>query len=257
MHDLWPRTFVDPRHQEEFAHQGWTVVELLPRAEALELGEELASIEGPGTGFVTSAQSSDHAYRDRVFELARNRVWPHLEPLLEGHRLLYASALTKHVGPDTTSPIHRDWTVVDRDRYRAVVVWIPLVEVTAAMGPLHVATGSHRSASHPRCHPVQPAEWAEQPPDSFAEMTPVEVPPGTGVAYDTDLQHGSPPNTGTATRFALGMCAVPERARQVHYFVGSSGVATRYRCPDAFLRRVQLGAAPELAGAWVDDDPTA
>ena len=59
-------------------------------------------------------------------------------------RLYHDQALFKPPGAERT-PWHQDRYYWPLDTERSVTMWLPLVDVDEAMGPMHFASGSHRS----------------------------------------------------------------------------------------------------------------
>ena len=111
-----------------------------------------------------------------------------------------------HIVPDAFQ-VRADIIVRRRTRigaaYRsldALVVWLPLVEVSQQFGALEVLPGSHRrgllkTRPDPFGNVVDESQLEED------EFIPVAVEPGDAVVFDV---HGTPNRKRTATRYPLG-----------------------------------------------------
>jgi ectoine hydroxylase-related dioxygenase (phytanoyl-CoA dioxygenase family) len=124
-----------------------------------------------------------------------------------------SALMMKWPGPTGAKGIHRDLRVVDEARYRAVCVWVPLVDVDERNGALRVLPGSQHVPTGPRSVPRSPADADDAMADlDFADLEPVPMRAGEAVVFDLALVHGSDVNRSSAPRPAVGVAYVPTEA---------------------------------------------
>lgn len=97
-----------------------------------------------GKAFVQMVNLWTHDPRARRFVFARRFARAAAELLdVDGVRLYHDQALFKEPGGGFT-PWHQDQFYWPLDTPHTITLWMPLVPVSAAMGPMEFASGSHR-----------------------------------------------------------------------------------------------------------------
>lgn len=204
------------------ARDGYTVVQVLDDAE-LETVRSIRERHGaapgdPATGLFNDTWSTDLDYKRQVSGELADVLTAAMARQLPDHRALGFAHIVKWSGPGGSVVAHRDPTFLDEARFRSLMLWCPLSDVTDADGALWVVPGSHRRASGLRVH---------QSPENVVEgLAPVaggparllELRAGEGIIYDHALVHVSGPNTGTGERVAVASPLIP-RAAQAWYAV--------------------------------------
>ncbi len=99
------------------------------------------------------------------------------------------------------TPAHQDWRSV-QGSVDAIVVWLPLVEVNAAFGPLEIWPGSHRlglfeTRPDPFGNVVVEAELEED------KLVPVSVDPGDAIAFSMFTVHRTGKEQSPGIRWAI------------------------------------------------------
>ncbi len=140
------------------------------------------------------------------------------------HRVIMATFVTKHPGPDSEMFLHEDRVFVDESRHRAVTAWIPLVPTGREHdnGALQVVTGSHLLPIGPSgsntSDAIRPFET-----ELRRRLTTLDVGAGDAALYDSRLVHASLPNRSAGPRTALVCVVIPEAAQPVHVVATPEG----------------------------------
>lgn len=240
-------TFVDADLERAFRRDGYVVVDFASPdlvAELLDLYGRLDS--GIDEGYYPSLMSEDRAYKTATHREVTDRLWPHLDALLDGYQPLLGVFMVKHPGPDTEVVPHQDWIVADESERPTMNVWLPLTPVTDETGRMRVLPGSHHWLEGLRGSPSFPTQWEatyERVRDEL--MVPVDLGPGQAMVYDIRVLHGTPPNRSGATRMVTSLYAIPEGAPPVHYYRAPDGTVTGYRVPEDFCTRFAIGEVPD------------
>ena len=97
-----------------------------------------------GKAFLTGLNLWEHDADARRFVLARRFAKAAADLLgVDGVRVYHDQALCKEAGGGIT-PWHQDQHYWPLDTDNTVTMWMPLVDLTVAMGTMHFASGSHR-----------------------------------------------------------------------------------------------------------------
>jgi len=240
-------TFVSADLQRRFCDDGVVTFPLLSPERATALCAEVLDLHtGSPTGWHSSNESSDHAYRRQVHDALSDVLAESLAEILDDYRLFNTSILIKWPGTDGAMGTHQDWTFVDETRYRSVTVWCPLVDVDPLNGALEVLAGSHRVLTHARCSPSLPEEYANPLAglgDNDLEPWPLRA--GTAIALDHAVAHRSPPNSTGAPRVAIAGAFAPSEAMLCHHYRDPSGRVWAFDIPDAaWFRTSDIGQRP-------------
>ncbi len=240
-------TFVSDDLQRRFADDGAVALTLFTPDRVAALREEVLRLyTGARTGWHSSNESMDHAYRKRVHDALADVFTDALADVLDDHRLFNTSVLVKWPGQDGAMGTHQDWTFVDEDRFRSVTVWCPLVDVEQRNGALELLPGSHRILTHSRCSPSLPDTY-QDPLAGLGEddLATWPLPAGTAIALDHAVAHRSPPNWSDAPRIAIAGAFAPSEAVLQHHYRDSSGRIWAFDIPDAaWFQTFDIGQRP-------------
>lgn len=180
------------------------------------------------------------------------REFPDLRPFLAGF-------ISKGAATSGRTSFHQDLTYTDERTDRAVLLWIPLVDVTERSGALAVVPGSHRWTDG-----IRPAGADELPTeplqDEFAATAvQLDLRAGEAAIYDAALVHGAGANRSTRVRPAVAIALAPVGAPLVHAHVVDGAVVCHDLDDDHYRHHgvfdVPTGR-PERA-AWADAVTTA
>lgn len=117
-------------------------------------------------------------------------------------RLLHFNGFFKPGGGIAT-PWHQDMAYIPLDCPDAVTLWIPLVPVAEAMGPLAFASGSHK----------QRRALSPDPEERFPISVNMPMMPGDISLHHGWTAHRSYPNRSESTREAIAISYYPDGAR--------------------------------------------
>ncbi len=198
---------------EDFGRCGHTLVrglvrpgEIAPFREAIvETGPRgridhrpLAERDTYGQAFVQMFNLWTHDPRVQAFVFARRFARVAAELLgVPAVRLYHDQALFKEAGGGFT-PWHQDQFYWPLDTSDTITMWMPLVDLTPEMGPMHFASGSHRQGSLCGLPISEESELAIQeimttrgfPRHSYGALT-----AGDASFHAGWTLHGAPPNT--------------------------------------------------------------
>ncbi len=232
-------TLRDPALQASLATDGFAVTSFLDADQVREARELFATLDTPaGTGFQTDFERADPRRKQLIHDALTTRWQDPLEQLLDGYRAFMCTFLAKWPGQGSELYLHQDWCYIDERRYRSVVVWVALEDVSTARGngPLQVLPGSHRVAGEYRG--TRTASWYTHHSEAVtAGLVPVDVQAGQAVIMDNALVHASPDNTTDQVRLAAGLACIPVEAQLLHPVSRGDGTVDRLTVDDQFFRQ--------------------
>ena len=241
------RTFVSDERQRRFSDDGAVTLALFTPERAAQLRDEMLSLSsGSRSGWHSSNESTDHAYRQRVHVALADLFSEALAGVLDDYRLFNTSILVKWPGPDGAMGTHQDWTFVDEQRFRSVSVWCPLVDVDSRNGALEVLPGSHKVLTHERCSPSLPESYRDPLAGlGDGDLDPWPVAAGTAIVLDHAVAHRSPPNLADQPRVVIAGAFAPSEAMLRHHFREPSGRVWAFDIPDtAWFQAFDIGQRP-------------
>lgn len=243
--------------REKVATDGYCTVPLL---DADQVGEIRAYFDDLGVDPETPRfVSAVHLDRELAIEVDRwlaAKLGPLLEGILGSDLEPFLSAFfAKGARHGDRMTYHQDWSYTDERHHRSVLSWIPLVDVGADNGAMHVVPGSHRWSDGIRPSNIDAAPPTDPHLDAFERRAVlVEMRAGEALIYDPAIVHGTPPNATAETRPVAGLAMVPCDADLVHYQADDDGNVEGLRVPrgsfymDAFTRRLDPEEAVEVWG---------
>lgn len=243
-----PGIFKNTDPNRQLSTQGFAVV---PFADAETLQElrsfynALQPTDAKGT-YVTMFNPSVE-YRTAIDMKIKELCGGKATQLMDGYRVLYTNFMVKQPGPEGDFPVHQDWTYVDESKYSSVAFWIPMQDVDAGNGALHVVPGSHKFVTALRGPYVNEpfGELSSVIKSDFSQ--PVKLKAGEALVWDHRLIHFSLPNLSPAPRMAFTLIMVPQDAQALHcYSIPGSGgtVVEKYAVDADFYMRYTIGQAP-------------
>lgn len=241
--------FSDIHINKEVEQNGFAVV---PFASAEELQDlklfynTLPETNSKGT-YVTMFHPS-YEYRKKVEQKIRQLFAAKAENSLINYRVLFTNYMVKEPGPEGDFPVHQDWTYVDETKYASYAFWIPLSDVGATNGALHVVPGSHKFITHLRgpfiYEPFK--ELSEEIKKKYSQ--PVNLKAGEALIWDHRLIHYSLPNLSDQPRIAFTLILVPEEAEVIHCFSldeEKGRIINKYSVDTDFFFTYTIGQKPQ------------
>lgn len=153
-----------------------------------------------------------------------------LQSVLNKHKALGTSFLTKQAKADSIMPIHQDWTVVDEEKYCSVTCWVPLQDTSIENGAIQVIPGSHKFSSALRS-PSLPISFNEIYEDLKPYLKTLKLKAGEALIFNHALMHASHPNLTETNRVAVTYGFTYEEAQLAMYYF-NKGKVKQYLMPD-------------------------
>lgn len=218
------RVFFEDEYEDQLQTRGYVILPLLNDEEINYLIAEHAKIEPVRTeAFYTSIWHNDVDYRRQVNRLISNIIPQKLQNILIDYQPVFANFMVKKPIQKSTLDFHQDWTFVDESKFRAVNVWVPLVDTNSLNGSLHVIEGSHKFKIPYRGRNIEGPYWHLSSKLRKFFSTSLDVPKGQAVIFDERLIHGSFENQSTTHRIAVSNVMAPQESELYHFFKISSG----------------------------------
>lgn len=178
----------------------------------------------PEQPFLASNRDLDREGARAVDQQLKAELAEPLAAALPGFEPFIAAFIVKGGTLGDRVEFHQDWTYTEEPDTPAVLVWIPLVDVSQSNGALAMVRGSHRWS-----HGIRPSgaenPAAELQADLAAQAVLVPLRAGEAVFYDPAILHGSPPNVTASPRPAVAVGLRPAGGSLVH-FCATGGEAT-------------------------------
>ena len=195
-----------------------------------ELLEQLRSVYDdlalpPDHEFVATCNDLPREQATAVQRQILSALGPALADALPGHRPFLAGFISKGAAGGPTTAFHQDLTYTDERVDRALLLWIPLVDLDGHSGALRVVPGSHLWVDG-----LRPAGQAALPTEDLqdelaARATQLSLRAGEAVLYDAALVHGAPASPAGRSRPAVAVALAPTGALLVHADAGPEGLA--------------------------------
>lgn len=210
--------FKDAELEGKFCRDGYVRVPLL-NSSMLDLLERIyhESESRVDLPFYTSIWSGDRDYRAEIDIKIKAILVPLLEPLLIHCKPVFANLMVKKPVVESKIGLHQDWTLVDESLFRAVNVWIPLVETNETNGTLQIVNRSHLMKINVRGRNIPSQYDGIQSDISKNYLTSLAVAPGEAIIFDERLLHCSPDNSSDFLRLAVSIVMIPKEAQIIHY----------------------------------------
>ena len=208
------KVFKDHKVQSVFDELGFVVLPLKHTVvEALREGfQRLFDSKDHAAPFFASTDVDSSVYRVQGDALIRSCIeQSSLLDRLCGYLPYFSSFVVKQAEAkgDSRVDLHADWSLFDEAQAQALSLWIPLQDVNAHNGCMHVLPGSHRWSDHNRG--VRAPGFSRKLASSYAwsELHAISMQIGQVLCYQNGLWHGSPGNTSPCVRAAALLPMVP------------------------------------------------
>jgi len=149
--------------------------------------------------------------------------------------------VAKWPGPASSLSLHQDWTYVDEDAHRALIVWLALDDVSRERGngPMRLIPGSHRWPGGLRG--ANTIDWyVPYRPSLEPHTQTISLRAGDAIVMDSRLVHGSAANQSGSMRLAVSARFAPVEATLRYAHLAADGWTDVYQVDPSFF--VERGA---------------
>lgn len=245
------QVFQNEEQEKSFKEKGYLVIKnfLLPEMVQSLKGLYLNNIPENPKGFHRSLDYLDKDYKKKLSDGINKIVTPVSEQFLKDYRFLLVSYMIKEKGEETAFELHQNWNFVDESQYHSLAIWIPLVDVDATNGTMHVVEGSHRMLPTFRGGPKIPSIYRNIY-DYIKEnhMKPIPLKAGDALIIDDAILHYTSANLSDAPRMAIAQVMIPKAAKPIYYYqaYGDENAALeKYQIDDDFYLYFNNRYTPE------------
>lgn len=206
------RIFKSDDLENEISRKGYIKIPFLNEEELNDCREIFESLDPKlKVPFYSSIDSKDLDYRNEVNSKLHQLLGAKTEALFDRYKTIAHTYIVKIPSPNTKIHLHLDDIHLDQSKFRAVNIWLPLVDVTRENGCLRVYDGTHLL---PKFHRGFGVDFIYRPYIPVLEEGLIDVPVRAGelVVYDDTLIHASWPNLSSEIRPAIVSGLVPEEA---------------------------------------------
>jgi ectoine hydroxylase-related dioxygenase (phytanoyl-CoA dioxygenase family) len=223
-----------PKLQADFERQGFVVTRLFSDAQVsalLDLYHQ--NIREKVSGLYESSRHNPYDVNRHINESIRDQIAIAGKELFLPSKLYGGTFMVKSHTDSDVLPLHRDWSIVEPEKYQTFFVWCPLVDVSAVNGCLFVLSGSHKyfqslgSGSYP-------SDRFILPPDLHKHTLDVSLRAGEAILYSDDLFHGSHANNGPGDRIVVTAQIMEEEAELVYFHKASDREVDVYQADEEF-----------------------
>ena len=198
----------------------------------------------PPTDFFGSGHQNDIDLRLNASNAIKAVFEPAIHQQFEACSLLGASYMFKPSDGISVLEPHQDWRIVDEKHFRSFNIWVPMVDVDANNGALHLMPKSHLWQETYRgpnifeiYRPFAKTLWKV--------MEPVEMKAGEALVFDQSLLHASSPNSSGKARLAAVFGLIPAAAELRFYHSTAEGTIEEFAAFLDFFRHREHFSGPE------------
>lgn len=169
--------------------------------------------------FFTTTLSLDNDYRKKVNKGIVEVMQPELDTIFCNYQAVNANFMVKPSGSEnTTCQLHQDWTYVDEEKYLALNIWVPLVDLNIENGAMHFIRGSHLFDKRVRGRNIYWPYFDRQDHLISNMSEPVVLQKGEPVIFIGKTFHYSPPNTSGTERVGASIVITHQNAQLMNYY---------------------------------------
>lgn len=197
--------FKDSQQQELFDRQGYVITPFIDKATVAFLDKTFDELHPniPEKGFISGSYSTDFDYKKKASTLIAETFAPSFNELFQDYEPFGGAFLFKVPSPESELMIHQDWTIVDEDKYYALNVWVPLIDITPENGTLMVLPGSHHQKLNALRAPTLPYFFSGHEEEVKKYLVPTYIPAGHAVVLNQSVVHYSSANKSNSIRKAI------------------------------------------------------
>lgn len=162
---------------------------------------------------------SNPAIVDDVDVFVSSHIQPYVDKYLTNYQPILGNYLVKKPGPDSSIPIHQDWTFVDESKFYSLSIWCALQDTDQNNGNLQVIPKTHKMSPNLRSSPSFLSGFSSIMEKIRSDLMDIPLKAGEAILYNHALLHASPPNNSDKTRTALIFGATHAEAQLLHYYL--------------------------------------
>lgn len=212
--------FKDPEQQALFDQQGYVVTPFINQETVQFLDQQFDELHPvlPEKGFISGSYSSDFEYKKKASDLIAQTFEPSFQRLFQNYTPFGGAFLFKVPSPESELIMHQDWTIVDEDKYYALNIWVPLIDITPENGALMILPGSHYQKLNALRAPTLPFFFSGNETEMKKYLVPQYIKAGQAVVLNQSVVHYSPPNNSKVVRKAITAGVKTKGAKLRLYF---------------------------------------
>ena len=233
-----PPIFKDRALQDLFDRQGFIVTKFLDKEDIDLLNKKFDQLHpsiSDQAGFVSGSYSDDLDYKKGASDDIISVFAKHFDRLFINYQTFGAAFLYKTATAGSELGVHQDWTIVDEEQYVALNCWVPLTDIDATNGALHVMPGSQYSKYHSLRAPTIPFFFTGSEKEIISETVPFYVKAGEAVILNQSVIHYSPPNSSGKIRKAITAGVKTLGAPMIFHYRNPDKQMEKYEMPEDFL----------------------
>ncbi len=215
------KIFLDENLQSAFEENGYVLLEnFIPTDVLITLQnffDSTLSDSQINTPFFTTHWSPNYSYRKKVNQFVSSILSPYFFPVFNDYKNILAYFLAKYPSTEGEVTVHRDWTIVDEEKYTGVTAWIPMCDITGYNGGFKLVKGSHLTNCGIRGSNIDTPYFSFPEHYNAGAFKEILMKTGDILLFDQRLLHSSAPNHSSKKRIAAGMVFIPSEASPVHY----------------------------------------
>lgn len=204
----------------DLAQNGFSVFKLLEKTDCDNLMNFFKELKTPEINkFQTTVHLNDVDLNHIIDNKIKEILLPKIEQKFASFNTLNGIFYIKPIGKESEFYLHRDWSIVEEEKYTSYHIWVALEEITIHNGALFFLERHHKDKQSLRGSPkldYKGITLVERVLSVFKRKI-IEMTPGDAVIFEHSLRHGSLKNKSNAIRLAAGISIVPKNAPIIHY----------------------------------------
>ena len=214
-------TFKNSALEQQMEDNGYAIVPNFLNAEEVAFlksyYESLHTKHDPNMNMWNSLWDVPPERRTEVSETILKVVQPHMKATFDNWKSPVGTFMSKCMGSQSNCTAHRDYSILEEDKYQYRNLWIPLVDINEQNGALYVFKGSHKVFTNilPMFNP-----WPYQKfvPQMMKYATVVYPKAGDLVVYRDKCLHGSFTNRSDNYRPVVHYGSLPSEAKLCYFY---------------------------------------
>jgi ectoine hydroxylase-related dioxygenase (phytanoyl-CoA dioxygenase family) len=225
------RIFKDDEKERQLCENGYVIMPFFTEEEVVELLAYFNENHHPeGDRIYAMSHSDDIEFKTGVNQWIQDTYAAHVAEHMVDVSILGGTILSKSPGTGQINP-HRDWNLVNEERFRSCNAWVPLIDTTIENGAIQFLPKSH--LIRPLYRAIN-GNHSEDDQLRFVEdflwhnMEPTPMKAGHAFIYDHRLIHASRDNNSDIVRPAMACVITPKNAEQRLYYVNETPNGKRF-----------------------------
>lgn len=215
----------------ELFDRGYVKIKLLSETEIKYLLGEVHKLY-PESMFLPKGDETSHPHitmsyldtnislREKLFNVVKETLSPHIEDLLEDYDILSCGCFVK-APKGGWFDLHYHPTAVEDLKHWVIDIWCPLQDTDFSNGTFCAIPESHKI--FPRiidCSPQEPPFYEGYAAEIRNQYSvPIEAKAGEAVLFEDSLLHWSPQNLSDSPRYAIHCTCIPKEAKAAYIYL--------------------------------------